>query len=208
MPVILCSTLVFVILLYFLGMKQKQIDTKTANEFKMRELNALTARKKDISQLPYRIADISALPDVSDGSEELSEVFSRLAKMDQKQLLNLSDISNTDLRLTYGAANFPFLSECDANYMMFTRDLYQLGNLLYGLDRTEEARQVLEYALSLDTDIAGTYRLLGSIYANLHCTELLASLTEKAEANLPELTRKPVLTYLSSLTTASDHVSE
>ena len=208
MPVILCSTLVFVILLYLFGMKQKQIDTKTANEFKMRELDALTARKKDISHLPYRIADISSLPDVSDGPEELSEVFSRLAKMDQKQLLNLSDISNTDLRLTYGAANFPFLSECDANYMMFTRDLYQLGNLLYGLDRTEEARQVLEYALSLDTDIAGTYRLLGAIYAGLHCAELLASLTEKAEANLPELTRKPVLTYLSSLTMASDHVSE
>lgn len=209
MPVIFGCILILVFLIRYYSSKQTKLQKESANEFRKRELEAMTTRKKDISGLPYLTANSSKLPVLPDPSDEEAAVrLAELKAMDGKQLLNLSEISNTDLKLTYGAANFPVLSACDADYMVYTRNLYQLGHQLHATGHDTEALQVLDYALELRTDIGNTYRLLGDIYAARQDDFSLSKIMQQAEENLPELVRTPVLTYLQGLFSAFVHVSE
>ena len=128
MPVILGCTIIFVFLLRY-EIRKNSKNKNTVEEFLHKEFEANTTRKKDISGLPYLTADASRLPKAScpDPEGEIGAVLGQLQAMDGMQLLNLSDTSNTDLKLAYGAANFPTLSECDARYTAFTRDCTGLG---------------------------------------------------------------------------------
>ena len=167
-------------------------------DFLQRELEANTTRKKDISGLPYLTADCSRLPDLSgcpDPEREIAAVRREIQKLDGKKLLNLSGTSNTDLKLSYGAANFPILSACDTHYTEFTRSLYRLGFLLSQNGADELALPVLQYAVELKTDVVATYRLLASIYRSQNAETALAKLYSDAQ-NLPEETRNRVLALL------------
>lgn len=201
MPVIFGCTIILIFLLQYEMRKNAKGKTQTVQEFLKRELEANTARKQDISGLAYKTVDLSPLPDMSgvpDEDGEIAAVLAALKRLAGKQYLNLSGISNTDLKLTYGAANFPFLSECDANFTAFMRRLYDLGMRLNEAGAPEIAVPVLEYAVGAGTDVGSTYRLLGSIYASQNDSDALAALRQKAE-ELPETIRGSVCGYLSAL---------
>lgn len=206
MPVIFGCTLILILLIRYETQKHSTRRRESIKDFMLREMEANTTRKKDISNLPYLNADVSRLPEktadkkaeMTDPDGEITAIYETLRALDGKQLLNLSDISNTDLKLAYGAANFPFLSECDTNFTIFTRNLQKLASLYAAADDSAAAIQVLEYALELHTDIGASYRLLGHLYADRKDTAALMHLTEAA-ASLPELTRTPVLQELEKL---------
>ena len=199
MPVILGCTIIFVFLLRY-EIRKNSKNKNTVEEFLHKEFEANTTRKKDISGLPYLTADASRLPKAScpDPEGEIGAVLGQLQAMDGMQLLNLSDTSNTDLKLAYGAANFPTLSECDARYTAFTRGLHRLGALLQEAGDEDAAIQALNYALELHTDIAATYRLLGHMLSVRGEADALESLKKEALL-LPELTRESVCHYLNDL---------
>lgn len=201
MPVIFGCIMILVFLLRYEIKKNSTAKTQTIQEFLKRELEANTARKQDISGLSYQTIDLSFLPDtldVPDPEGEIAAVLTGLKRLEGKQYLNLSGISNTDLKLTYGAANFPFLSECDANFTAFMRKLYDLGFRLNEAGAPEMAVTVLEYAIGAGTDVGSTYRLLGSLYATRGEEGALAALCQKAE-DLPETIRSSICGYLKSL---------
>ncbi len=208
MLVIFGCTLILVFLIRYHSNKQDHVQKKSANEFRLHELEALTARKQDISGLPYLTADSRRLPVITTPDEECTERLAKLRSMDGRQLLNLSNISNTDLRLTYGAANFPFLSACDADYMTYTQELYRLALNLHETSQDDAALQTLEYALELHTDIGNTYRLLGEFYSARQDTAALEKLTAQAEQNLEDAVKPSVLSFLADLTAESDHSLE
>lgn len=198
MPVIFCCTLILIFLIRYESKKHSQQEAMPIKDFLQRELEANTTRKKDISGLPYLTADCSRLPDLSgcpDPEREIAAVRRELQKLDGKKLLNLSGTSNTDLKLSYGAANFPVLSACDTHYTEFTRGLYRLGLLLSQNGADELAVLVLQYAVELKTDVVATYQLLTSIYCSGNNETALARLYSDVE-NLPEETRNRVFTLL------------
>lgn len=200
MPAIFGCTIILILLIRYKNKKHSRQNKESINDFLRRDLEANTTRKKDISGLPYLTADCGRLPVTScpDPDGEINAVLQTLQALDGTKMLNLSGTSNTDLKLAYGAANFPELSECDARFTSFTRNLYQLGFLLKEAGEEESAIQVLRYALELHTDIGATYRLLGGIFAARHDTAALEDLNKQA-SSLPELTRGPVCQYLSGL---------
>lgn len=201
MPVIFGCIMILIFLLRYEIKKNAKSKTQTIQEFLQRELEANTARKQDISGLAYQTIDLSFLPDLShvpDPDKEIAAVLAALKRLEGKQFLNLSGISNTDLKLTYGVANFPFLSECDANFTTFMRKLYDLGFRLNEADAQEAAVCVLEYAVGAGTDVGSTYRLLGSLYAARGESDALMALCQKAEG-LPETIRGSVCGFLTDL---------
>lgn len=201
MPVILGCVIILIFLLQYEIKKNNKTKTLTVQEFLQRELEANTTRKKDISGLAYQTIDLSALPDltgVPDEGGEVAAVLAKLKRLDGKQFLNLSGISNTDLKLNYGAANFPFLSECDANFTNYMRGLYDLGLRLDEAGATDQAIAVLGQAVAAGTDVGSTYRLLGSLYAARGDQDALFSLRQKA-GGLPETIRSSVCDFLQSL---------
>ena len=72
--------------------------------------------KKDISELDYLEVDQNLLPwdDQADGA--IQDAQDDVREILKRPILNLQGMSNADIKLNYGIANFEILSACDQNY--------------------------------------------------------------------------------------------
>ena len=132
-------------------------------------------------------------------SDELSATELELCKLSDSKILNLTGISNTELRLTYGTANLDLLTAYDQNFTVLIRTLQKWGTLLASADRKEDAVTVLSYAVSIGSDIAGTYALLARLYKERGELAKIEELKTSAEA-LTTLMKPSILRDL-------DHIS-
>ena len=87
-----------------------------------------------------------------------------LTALKDEKIVNLTGISNTDLKLEYGTANITPLTQYDQNYTALVCSLQKWGQALYDLGRFEDAAKVLEFAVKTRSDITATYRLLIDLY--------------------------------------------
>lgn len=142
------------------GRGQKGSD----DEFWSRESRANLSRSRDISGLDYITLDLSKLPLNDKEDSTLNSYRDTIIKLSDKRILNLSGISNTQLKEQYGIANLQRLIEYENNYIILVSILYKWASRLYDSSYVDEARIVLEYALSLKIDVPGAYKLLAEIY--------------------------------------------
>lgn len=166
MPVFFICFILFII---WMNVKSKQENKKNSTwdeEFWEKERKANFVRKKNIEDLDYIIVTENELPFSAAAAGEEKDLQEQVRNLLSKKMLNLSGKSNTDLKLEYGTANFTTLSEYDQNYTSLIRSLGQWGSFLHknvpGADT--RARQILEYAISLGSDITGTFLSLAEIY--------------------------------------------
>lgn len=158
---------IFIIVTLYISIRirnSKRAEEDIWDDFWTKEQEANWTRRQDISDLPYIHVPLDALPLGKFDAEALNGFEDRLRELTAQPICNLNGISNTDLKLRYGAANLPALSECDTNYSTLLSLLANYGEKLYELSHRDEAKQVLEYALSLKTDVGKTYELLAAIY--------------------------------------------
>ena len=181
----------FLALLSYYIKKNNKAQEKVLHDFLEKETMANHSRKQDISKLDYIIIPWDKLP-------EHLETPSKKAfwKLQDKKLLNLTGISNTDLKLQYGVSNLDTLSEYDGNFM----DMVQLLPI-YAKELIEQgyvscAKELLEFGISCHADSRQIYFLLADIYKQENETNKIKMLIEKAQT-LPELTKQAVLKQLS-----------
>ena len=177
-------------------MKNKRAE----RDFWERESEANSVRRKNLDGLPYVQFPFDRLPTQESftacGEEVPESLHALLALRDQK-IVNLNGISNTDLKLEYGTANITILSEYDAAYEQFCKNIYLLAQRLDELGRTDEALFLLEETLPTGTDITGHYRLLADIYQRRNEPEKIAALKEQAQ-KLHSLTKRSILQELDT----------
>lgn len=182
MPVLFICFIVFI---FWFRVKSKQADNKTNNpkeEFIRREHEANLTRKKDISCLDYLVVPGNALPFTTTDNEEEAHIQDEVKDILSRKILDLSGITNTELKLEYGAANLDILTEYDQNFSQLLRSLDKWGNFLYNQKHDINcAKQVLEYAISIGSDITGTYTTLARIYLEENEPGKVQSLIDKAE---------------------------
>lgn len=129
-----------------------------------KERQANLSRKKDISDLDYIQIPMDTFPIGQFTDDTLARLEATLKALSSQKILNLSGISNTDLKLAYGAANLPVLSECDANFTVLARTISAYGSRLAELDHCKEAILVLEFGVACRTDVSTNYILLHKLY--------------------------------------------
>ena len=96
--------------------------------------------------------------------EYLQECENEILALKDEKIVNLTGISNTDLKLEYGTANITVLSQYDQNYTALVCGLQKWGQGLYDRGHFEDAAKVLEFAVKTRSDITQTYRLLADLY--------------------------------------------
>ncbi len=175
---------------------RKQQDTTEA--FWKRETDANFARRKDISDLPYITIPLDTFPIGICQNSDLLAYEATLRELATKQILNLSGESNTDLKLKYGAANLPTLSECDDNFAALCCTIAAYGECLLDLGYEKEAQTVLEYGISCGTDISKNYLLLGQLYQKQGDSDALTRLKEQASA-LRSVMKNAIVGHLDNL---------
>ena len=106
-----------------------------------------------------------------------------LAK-DSRKIVNLTGITNTDLKLEYGAANITKLMEYDASYITLIKTLQEWADVLYEEGLYKEVTSLLEFSVSTKCDISETYHMLCDVYKN-HLGLSEAAAQEKIRALQP-----------------------
>lgn len=180
MPIFFICFIVFIIWLRVKTKQGEKISTWN-EEYWQKEKEANFARKKDLTNLEYITVDQARLPFRDDCPEEEQDICTDLKQVLTQPILNLSDMSNADIKLTYGIANFETLSVYDQNYTRLIRTLNRWGTFCYEQENTAHAKQILEYAIELGSDISTTYTTLAKIYLQEDTIEKIQSLADQIE---------------------------
>ena len=171
---------------------------EAAENFWNREDKANQVRRKDISNLPYINIPLEKFPIGISDDEELTDYENDLKTLASRKILNLSHQSNTDLKLAYGPANLPALSEYDQNYTTLLRNLVAYADCLIKNGFEAEAVPVLEFGISIDSDIRANYTLLAGLYREQRNASKIKELINKA-SSLDSMMRSAILEQLHTI---------
>ena len=157
--------MIFVLWLNYEIGKNNRLSNKGKDDFWKKESQANTTRKADISNLDYIAIPIERLPLEDSPDQTINSYRDTILSQSSKKILNLSGISNTELKLKYGAPNLTLLTEYDNNYAIMVAVLHKWGERLYINSYYKEAIAVLEVALDCRTDVYKTFELVAKIYS-------------------------------------------
>lgn len=128
--------------------------------FGTKERRANSVRKKSLDALNYiTIPDTILNMKPLSMTEEIRDYLKDLKDLSALPIVNLTGISNTDLKLAYGTANITVLTEYDSHYTNMVTILQKLAQCLVDHNEKELATEVLEFAVSTGTDVSRTYYL-------------------------------------------------
>ncbi len=180
---IFASFIVFTIWLnYELG-KRGKLGNASEKEFWAKERAANKTRRKSLDDLNYIKIPFDELPiTVMQEDERVADCVRMVKELGESPIVNFTGLTNTDLKLRYGAPNIDILMRYDQSYTMLARTLQQWAKYLYDGGYVNEACQILEFAVSTGTDVSGTYRLLCKIYKETGSPEKISSLYPTAES--------------------------
>lgn len=179
----LASFIIFLSLLSMAIRRHNRAVRKEQERFWERERQANQVRRKPLDNLDYITIPLETLPvDIMTGDVTVRDCLDTLTALSGEKIVNFAGITNTDLKLTYGTANITALSQYDQNFTLLVQTLQKWAETLQRAGYTAEARQILEYAVSIHSDAGTSYRLLASIYDGAGEREKVAKLHKAALA--------------------------
>ena len=161
--------------------KSERLDKKASDDFWAREEEANHTRKKDISHLPLLEVKESEIPMSDSSDESILYYIDHIREIIKMPMIDLSEYSNTDLKLAYGVANFNILSEYDENYNTFLLTLSNLARSYSRADLYKEAKACYELALYYGSKKRSDYTDLAEVYLKLDTPELITTLVRQLE---------------------------
>lgn len=181
MPILFICFIVF-IMWFRVKSKQGSKNSVWDKAYWQKEHDANFARKQDLSDLEYLEIPLQELPLQEDCSQEEKEIQNNLQTILLHPILNLNGMSNADIKLTYGIANFEQLSACDQNYTKLIRTLNQWGVYCFETEDYTRSKQILEFAIQIGSDISATYLTLARIYLQEDSIEKIQTLINQIDS--------------------------
>ena len=189
------SFLIICALLAYERWKHTRKQKKIEEEFWEKELAANNVRKRSLAGLDYIKVPEDLVDEQLLDLPEYKDKCRIIRELQEKTIVNLTGQSNTDLKLQYGTANITVLTEYDQNYTLLVSTLQELGRMLYDKGLVDEATKLLEYAISIGTDVSLTYYLLADIYYQAGTPERVNELIDAAK-QIRGMMREPILKHL------------
>ena len=181
---VLTIVALFILAMFAANKKSDRQMREPIEQFLERESAANLVRKQSLDDLAYiRIPeDFFNFSYNAETDPDAAEAMTILNSIREEQIVNFTGLSNTDLKLSYGAANLPLLSRFDQNYTLLARALQSLAEYLVRKEQKKDAIRVLEFAVETRTDISTSYKLLGDLYIENGSPEKVDDLIPKAAA--------------------------
>lgn len=196
-PIFFC-VLILCFEIYYHRKKDDRRRENAKQQFWDREAEANTVRRKDLTFLNYLNIPLDSLPMQDTGDDEITDYQDTIRKLSGKRILNLGGFTNTDLKMEYGAANLPELTEYDNNYITLVNILAKWGARLIELELYDDAVTVLEYGISVKSDVSRNFYLLADEYRRRRQPDKIDTLIEAAE-KLESIMQKPILEKLAEI---------
>jgi len=192
------STIVFVIWLAYEIKKVKKEEQKQTQGFWDRENEANNTRRKSLADLVYILIPTELLEVPENASEYLLERIETLKILSTSKIVNLTGMTNTDLKLKYGAPNLPLLTQYDQSYVTLARTLQEAAVDLFKSGNIEKAKAYLEFAVDTNTDVSQSYYLLADIYEKLGEPDEISKLETRA-TELNSIMKNSILENLADI---------
>ena len=162
--------------------------------FREKERRANNTLKQPLDNLPFVTVPLEDIPMPEPAvNERCASLIGEIKRLAGVKIVNLTGISNTDLKLTYGAPNLPILTEYDQNFTSLTKNIFDLGCEYRSAGFEDEAIATLNAGIKVGTDISGNYTILAEIYAEkgqyveiqrlINCADNIRSLTKNSTIN-------------------------
>ncbi|MBQ7147552.1 MAG: hypothetical protein IJR96_02250 [Pseudobutyrivibrio sp.] len=177
LPFFLLFLVLLAIRLNYLKAKRQQQE----DEFWAKEREAKITPAKDISNLRYITIPIEKFPLNFSTDEKVIEIENELKELSTHRLLNLSGVTNTELKITYGAPNFETMSKIGDDFDRMCVLLNKYSEALYKADRIDDVISVLEFAVGVGTDVSESYTLLAKCYRAKEMNEKLDMLKNQVK---------------------------
>lgn len=159
------SFMLFIIWLTYTISKRRRTDAQIVHDFWEQERLANQTRRQPLDNLDYITLPLQNLPMNTMAEDEVvQDCLDTIRSLSECKIVNLTGITNTELKLQFGVPNLPRLTEYDQNYTRLVRTLQKWADRLYAQNYYEEACTVLEFAVATGTDISATYSLLAKLY--------------------------------------------
>ena len=198
------SALIFSAAVFLYLLKTKKNDTAAQDDFWARERAANSTRRQPLDDLDYIKLPIEEFPmTLLQDIPKVEDYKQIIRSLSELPIVNFTGISNTELKLRYGAPNIDLLMSYDQNYTLLVRTLQQWAQALYDNGYIDESRQMLEFSVSTGTDVSLTYRLLCQIYKEQNTPEKIGSLYPIAEM-LKSAMQKPIVRILQEADQSDD----
>lgn len=178
--------------------KHERTRNQGSTDFWEHEQKSNLTRRKNIDNLDYITVPIDSLPFFEINDSKITDFQRQIRTISEKKILNLTGMSNTDIKSAYGSANLTLLSEYDENYTFLVSTLNKWGTYLLSLGYEKEGITVLEFGIECKTDVSATYYTLANYYAAHQQIEKIAHLIDVA-SELNSLTKQPILTTLGEI---------
>ncbi|MBQ6807085.1 MAG: hypothetical protein IJO97_06635 [Lachnospiraceae bacterium] len=159
------------------------MDAEIERAFWEKERQANNTRRQPLDDLEYITIPFEQLPvDLLADDEQVADYLRTLKFISESPIVNFTGITNTDLKLQYGAPNIDLLTRYDQNYTTLVRTLNQWASYLYDKGFSKEAKGILEFAISTRSDVSGSYKLLCKIYNEENTPDKIKELYPIAES--------------------------
>lgn len=197
---ILASLIIFIWVIAHNLRKSKKLQEKSEFSFWEKERLSNETRRKSLDDLEYIQIPLDSLPmQTMPDHEEIASCIETIRELSMKPVVNLTGLSNTDLKLKYGTANITALMEYDQSYTLLAATLQKWAKLLYQEGLITETISVLEFAISTHTDVTASYDLLADLYIQRGDSHLIDKLFQSAET-LNSLSKDIILRHLKEKT--------
>lgn len=150
MPFLFILTLIFIFVLLYHIRKNDQAQAQVEAEFWERERQANATRRQDLSNLSYINIPFEKIP-----QNLSSPAYEHLRQINERKMINLSDLTNTEVKTLYGPANLELLTEYENNYFEYLHALEDYAKELLELQQTDNAK--LLAACAKDYGITSIY---------------------------------------------------
>lgn len=181
--ILFASTLVLIIAIAIASSKNQKAADAIKREYWLKERAANNTRRKPLDDLPYIKLPMEIFPmELLTDIPKIEDYRQIILTLKDLPIVNFTGLTNTDLKLQYGAPNINLLTSYDQNYTLLARTLQQWAQALYDNGFWSQACQLLEFAVSTGTDVSATYRLLCKIYREQGTPEKIKALYPIAES--------------------------
>lgn len=181
-PVLTALVIIFIVWLQYEIRKSSKKMKQASESFWEKEKQSNLSRRKDISNLDYLTIITEKLPMEDKEDQTVNSYRDTIRKLSDKKILNLTGYTNIELKNLYGVANLNQLAEYDNNYTVLVSILQKWAERLYSDGFVDDARSVLEYAVSCKTDVRKTYKLLAGIYKSQNTSEKIEALIQSVNS--------------------------
>ncbi|MEE1009013.1 MAG: tetratricopeptide repeat protein [Agathobacter sp.] len=193
-PLLTVIFIIFLICLKYFSRKGNIRQEEVMKSFWDKERKANSTVIKDIGNLDYITIPSELFP-----SDICTKSQQKLLELSHEKILNLTGLSNTDIKLKYGVTNFEHVTKCDDNFTQMVTIIPTYANELIECGKTDVAIRLLEFAIDNHADSKKIYMLLAQLYIDSGNKDKINYLIDNAN-ELNSLSKEPIISSLVALT--------